>query len=108
MNNFALKALEGSIKKWERIVARKGVDNETANCPLCDMFYDSSCSNCPVSEKVEAIWCQKTPFDAWDKHQEDVHSDKKTRRVFKNCPKCKPLAQAELDFLKSLLPKSGQ
>jgi len=69
MDIETLKALKGSIKKWERIVEGTGVDEGADNCPLCEI----------------------------------KHVDKKKMKVY--CATCKELAQKELDFLRSLLPK---
>lgn len=106
MTKKTLKALKGSIVKWKKIVAGKGLDLLTYNCPLCKLFYSNKhCSACPVVDEVGAHWCEKTPHTAWVDHRYDFHPDKKTLRVFKGCPDCKRLAQAELDFLISLLPE---
>jgi len=53
MNKRTRTALEGSIKKWENIVALKGGDNGVVNCPLCQEFYagpedGESCDACPI------------------------------------------------------------
>ena len=96
-------ALAGSIAKWEAIVAGTGSDNGTANCPLCKTFMEKSdrdftlCGGCPVREKTGAPSCDGSPYEEWSKYQEDLEMpyhiiDAESRR----------LAQAELDFLRSL------
>ena len=104
MNKETLKALEGSIEKWEKIVAGKELDLGWQNCPLCRRFL-ACIGGCPVDIATRGAGCTRTPWTDWAIHHEVAHKDKKTMRVFKNCPECKELAQAELDFLKSLLPK---
>lgn len=42
------EALEGAIKKWEKIYAGVGVDEGVDNCPLCELFDDDDCTGCPV------------------------------------------------------------
>ena len=96
MNKETLKALKGSIEKWEAIVAGTGVDSGTINCPLCKFFCaPTHCSNCPTN------CTDNTPFRKWDNHHK-YHSDKLAKYI--HCPTCKKLAQAELEHLKSLLP----
>ena len=88
-NKKTLKALQGSIKKWENIVAGTGVDRGTENCPLCQLYINNRCEGCPVKKKTQLIGCLGTPYGAY----ESSHKDHKK------------LAQAEVYFLKSLLPK---
>lgn len=39
MNSRTLKALKGSIRKWERICNGTGEDRGPRNCPLCELFF---------------------------------------------------------------------
>ena len=102
-----LKALEGSIEKWEKIVDGTGVDDRDSNCPLCKLYC--GCKSCPVAQTVHFTGCNNTPFTKWCKHHREKHP---TETLFFSleveCPTCKKLAQKELDFLKSILPKEGQ
>ncbi len=99
-----LKALNGSIKKWEGIAAGTGKDFGPRNCPLCKMFWKSSddwisgvsCYGCPVLEATGRHACNATPYQDWA----DLETNTATT------PKAKKAALAELNFLKSLLPKS--
>ena len=47
MTKKVLKALKGSIKKWESIVKGTGEEHGSKNCPLCKalgtMNYDDFC-----------------------------------------------------------------
>lgn len=101
MEEKTLTALQGSIAKWEAIVAGTGSDLGTANCPLCRAFYhDDDCKDCPVMKTTGKWGCRETPYDAFSDHctaEHDCDSDP-------DCPDCTRLAQAELDFLRSLLP----
>jgi len=47
MDAKTLKALKGSIKKWEKIIAGTGVDKGGDNCPLCKAC-GWNCRDCPV------------------------------------------------------------
>lgn len=98
MNKKTLKALEGSIVKWEKIVNKKGIDDGEHNCPLCKLFWEDDCIGCLINYE-----CKGTPYDDWLAHFERCHQNTPRNEVY--CHWCKHYAQQELDFLKSLLPK---
>jgi hypothetical protein len=101
MNKRTKKALEGSIAKWEAIVAGTGADRGSENCPLCKVFYDNGdeyCFGCPVSKKTGKSDCYGSPYEAWAKALCKT-ADTDAQRA---------LAQAELDFLKSLREKANE
>lgn len=50
-----MEALEGAIKKWEKIYAGVGVDEGVDNCPLCELFDDDDCTGCPECAKCTEI-----------------------------------------------------
>jgi hypothetical protein len=102
MNAETLEALKGSIRKWESIVNDDGKDKGADNCDLCQLFYGDECCGCPICLKTGEIYCRETPHDQWVNHGENEFIDKEYFKVFDD--KSKELAQAELDFLKSLLP----
>lgn len=103
MNKATLKALKGSIAKWEKIVAGTGVDDGTDNCPLCKLFYGLGCMGCPVAIKSGRDTCKKTPYGGW---MLATFGQEWPRRVIDAGQK--KAARAELRFLKSLLPRSGR
>lgn len=98
MNAKTLKALRGSIAKWQAIVAGMGRDAAEQNCPLCEMFINNGCISCPVAESVGYTHCLATPYVAWQEC-----CDHRTGRA--DTPERVAAAQAELDFLISLLPE---
>lgn len=127
MKAVTRKALNGSILKWKKIKDGTGEDEGLNNCPLCFRFYNNndtpgympSCSGkdderCPVSS-AGYEYCAKSPYTAWSKHQnehteEDRENDKDIGgnwpwKIREGCQKCKELADAEYQFLKSLPPK---
>lgn len=74
------KALEGSIRKWGRIVAGTGKDDGGDNCPLCTRFPAPSCTRrsksgddwletCPVTIKAGEHGCCNTPWVDWQIYQ---------------------------------------
>lgn len=105
MNAKTLKALKGSIAKWEAIVAGTGTDEGPNNCPLCQLFFgdlmvrdEGDCVECPVMQKTGQKYCKGTPYVEWDDMTGDYESVADTiERV--------NAARAELAFLKSLLPR---
>lgn len=103
-----LEALRGSIKKWEGIVRGDEVDQGSSNCPLCKLFLDDddepACCGCPVAERVDRIGCEGTPYRAW--MNATVLYGKEDAEWFRKAEtdEHKAAAQAEVDFLQSLLP----
>lgn len=104
MEEKTLKALHGSIAKWEGVRDGTISDSGIYNCPLCILFFntlgqsdDIACKGCPVYEKTGKQYCVATPYTQW------------TEAGLKGCYASnsheRRLAQAEIDFLKSLLPK---
>ena len=102
MDTKTLDALQSSKLHWCNI--RDGLEEEHGirNCPLCKLFYGKCCVGCPVFEKTGEVGCKNTPYIAWTHHHKLKHG--LTKIVRADCPECKKLAQAELDFLESLLP----
>ena len=107
MDVETLAALEGSIEKWERIVAGTGHDGGTTNCPLCQRFLMSTgtCAGCPVSQKTKSLGCFESPYARWVEFRKD-HGNVRAISDFPEDAQIEAtrLAQAELDFLKGLLP----
>ena len=93
MDAETLEALKGSIAKWEAIVAGTGTDLGMNNCPLCLRFATDEynpCTGCPVYARTGSVMCEGSPYDDWLSAQTLADEER--------------AAQAELDFLKSLLP----
>ena len=109
MDKRTRTALEGSIAKWEAIVAGTGEDDGPQNCPLCHEFFDEldargrACSGCPVRMATGQTGCEGSPYDDWcdlfyaTDHPPHVPMKAETLEQQR-------LAQAEVDFLRSLLP----
>jgi hypothetical protein len=103
MDDRTLTALQASIKHWEDNVAAEAVDDASTrpgSCALCREFYydGNACFGCPVADKVRSRHCTNTPYigasAAWHDWRRGVGSRRQWREF----------AQAELDFLRSLLP----
>lgn len=107
-----LKALKGSIEKWEAIVAGTGEDKGAKNCPLCRLFlfWDDKvvfpryvnkfyperkvCNGCPVYEATGQPYCDGTPYEKYSEPENE-----------NDLPEH---AKEELKFLKSLLPENDE
>lgn len=101
MTPETLTALQGSIAKWEAIVAGKGVDDGGDNCPLCKLFIENDhCAGCPIASHSGAAGCCNTPYDQWYR----LHRPFNSVPLKAETPEQFDAAQAELDFLRSLLP----
>lgn len=108
MDPDTLAALRGSVAKWERIVAGTDINRAIENCPLCAAFNHppSHCRGCPVMDKTGQFGCGGTPYEEFEAsvsldggvglNLNDLGGLHRARFL--------KLAQAELDFLRSLLP----
>lgn len=82
-------ALEGSIKKWHKIVIAfeevEGTDldpdyeeNGPVNCPLCQRYHPSFTGNkawrcsdaCAIRKDTGKPFCDGTPYEAWSDEEE--------------------------------------
>lgn len=104
MDKRTLKALKGSIAKWQAIVKGTGYDAGADNCPLCEEFQADDvelvCSGCPVQARTGRSFCAGTPYDRWGWVATGTWPDRRA-----TTEEAKAVAQDEVDFLKSLLPK---
>jgi hypothetical protein len=98
VNPETLEALKGSIEKWRKIVEEKGEDRHCQNCPLCQLFHgDDDCNGCPVQEATRRPHCAHTPYYEYAELS-DLYGRASTTDAMN-------AARAELEFLRSLLPK---
>ena len=91
------KALEASIKHWERNVTGRTTTISSEHCALCRLFLDAGCKGCPVSNYTGKDICRGTPY------VEIARMDDKNENL--NSLKFRSLAFKELRFLESLQPK---
>ena len=92
------KALELSIKHWERIVTGEDTSVSAISCALCQLFNPvensrakDNCRGCPVAQRTGRGWCDGSPY----------------RTVVKLTPGTiafRRAAMKELRFLESLRP----
>ena len=104
-----IKAVEKSIQKWENIVAGHGADFGPLNCECCKT-HNRDCTHCLV-HAYSGGCCSNTPYNDWLYHHQVAHSElfplRHAERIVKCynplCPKCKEIAQREVDFLERVL-----
>lgn len=119
MKPQTLAALHASIDKWEAIAAGTGVDKGTKNCPLCALFFnrdvpETCCQGCPVVERAGPPNCDNTPYREWADLvvNNNLYLFSSTLPINDMPPAfqdpARALAQAELDFLRSLLPEGAR
>lgn len=108
MDERTLKALKKSIAHWEENVAAETPDDASTaadDCALCAEFnsgHTDQCNGCPVRNATGYRCCVGTPYmaahtalSAWRQEPQNAELQAEWRTA----------AQAQFDFLKSLLPK---
>lgn len=115
MDQETREALEGSIRKWEAIVAGTGVDKGSVNCPLCQKFcagrYRSdACIGCPVRERTGRSYCEETPYVRYVEAEEALayYPGMSAAMRAKWADQREKAAKEELEFLRSLRPDLEQ
>lgn len=108
-----LKALQGSIKKWEDILTGKIAERGANNCPLCQMFVvkTGECDGCPVYKNTGEESCEGTPYtEHWRGAEREAGASGASRiaKEFALTDRQIVAARKELDYLRSLLPKRLQ
>lgn len=103
MDAETLAALKASIQHWrENVEAETPKDASVSpkKCALCGMFWRANCKGCPVTSKTGGDCCEISPYPAahtafllWVGKGQKFHD------------RWRAAAQAELDFLISLLPE---
>ena len=106
MHAETLKALKGSIKKWEAIADGSGVDMGGENCPLCQKFCGrpkkKDCEGCPVMTETGEPQCFGTPY--YDFRLSGGYDSSRGGRAA-TTSLARQHADAMCDMLRSLLPK---
>lgn len=109
MKPATLKALQESIRHWERIVDGTEAENGGENCPLCHRFETRDCAHpktgeeCPVLLASGNIQCRDTPFSDWRRACEE-RIPYAQWPYFVSDDETVMCAVLELEFLRSLLP----
>lgn len=104
MNEVAKEALLKSIEHWKENVAAEFVsemNTSPLNCALCEQFVrlaEGMCEGCPVMEKTGKQGCHDTPYYAAHDALVALQRGEGTIHEWRKA------AQAEVDFLESLLP----
>jgi hypothetical protein len=109
MNEKTLAALTDSIEHWERLATGKSKKNESIyadDCALCQVFFrGSTCEGCPVNTAGFPS-CRRSVCEVCDTAVEDWQCKPHRKyKSWKDTPRFRKAARAQLKFLKSLLPK---
>lgn len=78
----ALRALDGSIRKWEKIVKGTGVDLGVGNCPCCQLYWANDCKNCPIAIFTGKHMCFGTPYGEKGCEKEELAFLRRVRRWY--------------------------
>lgn len=113
MDERTLAALKSSIEAWERKLAATdpwAVELGPTACPLCHLFNTADtadgeyCQMCPVSISTGKAFCAGSPYPTAATALLLWHN----WRTAKARDEWRAAAQAEIDFLRSLLPKEDK
>lgn len=103
MTKKAIRALKGSIGKWEKLASGEGEDYGGNNCALCKAFPE--CDNCPVAMKTGNDQCRGTPYYDWRREATAHVTWFASMRYTPDSSQARRQARRMLNFLKRLLPK---
>lgn len=108
------EALEGSIMKWQRIVAG-GTNGCASDCALCRLFNPyqkylplkesiaQGCLGCPVMARTGQSFCKGSPYERYEELEHDVDDDSDDDAdIIENGRRLRETAEQELAFLESL------
>ena len=104
-----LTALKASIRHWRENASAEYWDDVSIGpgaCALCEKFHPHEvppCVGCPVAERTGQPYCIGTPYEAAERAA-DAWGDYRYKTAVESRAVWREAAQAELDFLISLLP----
>lgn len=119
MKPAAEHALKKSIEHWEKLLAaktQKDLANEgwgAFHCPLCALYHrlDKNnrfvvCTGCPIYERTNKSACVDSPYEEAADALAEFISPNNIRAEVNDyiTPFPKEKVQAQVDFLRSLLP----
>lgn len=109
MKEQVLKALQSSIRKWDRIAAGQTYSDGPDNCPLCKIFYwPKDCEGCPVKEQTGRSCCIGSPYEVWENMGDEHKRIEQDSHEFADSDFAKMVAKAEANYLRALLPRRSQ
>lgn len=113
MNQQTLDAIDASITHWEEVANTTHPSKVFIggnDCPLCVLFFqwdkpdDYACQGCPIKEATEQPNCYGSPYYEVAKALIKWRSDPTNPQL---AEAFRAAAQEELEFLKSLKPKTN-
>ncbi len=110
MTPETIQAIRDSIAHWEQnrdVKTYADIGIGSHHCPLCKLYINNRCRQCPVYEKTTYPYCQNTPYEAIYTHVAAFdYSTTDGYLPVPVTPEWPQLCQDEIDFLTSLLPSS--
>ncbi len=103
MSRATLRALKASIRHWQDNVEAEMPQQAStgeSGCALCANFIAEECQGCPVKQKTGRKYCDRSPY----RRARAAYVKWAEYNSLVNHTKFRAAAQAELDFLRSLLP----
>ena len=99
MKEETKQAIKDSIAHWKRMKENRrcGETPGPHGCALCQLFLHSDCVGCPIAERTKYTFCEGSPYFAASRAF-CIGSDSKWQAA----------AEAEIQFLTSLLPNETQ
>lgn len=94
-----IKIMEAAVKKWQRIIDKKGSDGGVLDCPPCRIYYFVVCIGCPIAQYTGQKFCKGTPYIPWFRHQLEKH-DKMFKKIY--CPECEILARDMQNYMREI------
>jgi hypothetical protein len=91
-----IKIMEAAVRKWQKIIDKKGSDGGVLDCPPCRIYYFTICIGCPIAQYTGKKFCKGSPYIPWFRHQLEKH-DKMFKKIY--CPECERLARDMQDFM---------
>lgn len=114
MTPKTLKALKGSIKKWNKVILG-APEAGTDDCPLCQIFNNdpvmrgvAPCKGCPVREKTGLPFCGGTSYREWYlTSAKQKYKNGSYKNIISQNGEGRKAALKMYNFLAQLLPKRG-
>ncbi|MCP3965086.1 MAG: hypothetical protein GY718_01855 [Lentisphaerae bacterium] len=103
MDDKILTALKASIEHWEDIKKDPDISPSSGNCPLCQLFARNGCNLLCPAYVIDKGYCEGTPYEEYSTYLNSLDHEWGN----KNEKLRQEIAQKEIDFLISLLPKEG-
>lgn len=108
MDEKTLEALKASIEHWRfncNVTFAWMAKVNVGSCALCELYYcNNYCRDCPIAISTGTGSCRETPYVQASEAPRKWHNCRSIEDNVKAEKAFKDAAQAEMEFLISLLP----